>query len=68
MKSYEQSKGPGATTLEVYDRDGKVVIAFPNEIRWAALDPQTAVAIAEKIVEVAKACGYARPIILLPRH
>lgn len=66
MKTYSESKGPGASSVEVYDRDGKVVLRFPNEIQWAALDPATAVQVAQAMVKAAKACGWARPIILLP--
>lgn len=68
MKTYSEAKGPGATTMEVYDREGKVVLAFPNPVQWAALDPGTAVQIAEAIVSAAKRCGFAQPLILVPRR
>lgn len=69
MKTYTEAKGPGASTVEITTRDGKVVLQFPNPVQWAALDPATAVQIAQAMVEAAKACGWAKPIILLPtRH
>lgn len=67
MKTYTESKGPGASSVEVYDQQGRVVLRFKNAIEWAALDPATAVQIAEAMVAAAKRCGWAKPIILLPR-
>lgn len=66
MKTYTEAKGPGASLVEIEDRDGKVVLQFPNPIQWAALDPATAVQIAHAIVQAAKRCGWSKPIILLP--
>jgi hypothetical protein len=69
MKTFTESKGPGASSVEVYDQQGRVVLKFPNAIEWAALDPGTAVQIAEAMVKAAKRCGWSRPIVLLPtRH
>lgn len=69
MKTYTESKGPGASSVEVSDEQGSVVLRFPNPIQWAALDPATAVQVAHAMVAAAKACGWARPIVLLPtRH
>lgn len=69
MKTYDDIKGPGATTLEVGDYEGKVVLKFPKPIEYAVLDPATAVQIAQAMVRAAKTCGWQKPIILLPtRH
>jgi hypothetical protein len=69
MKSFTDAQGPGASSLEVADREGCVVLQFPNPVQWAALDPATAVQIAHAMVDAAKRCGWAETIILLPtRH
>lgn len=66
MKTYSEAKGPGASSVEVYDQQGRVVLKFPKAIEWAALDPATAVQVAHAMVAAAKRCGWAKPIILLP--
>lgn len=50
-------KGEGATTIAVGDRDGKVVLQFPNAVEWVALDPSTGVQVAKSMIDAAVACG-----------
>lgn len=42
-------------TLEVHDKDGKVVLTFPanGSSHWIALDPQTAASFAESVGKAA---------------
>lgn len=37
----------GTRTVQLSDRDGLVVMHFEKPVRWVALDPQTAMALAE---------------------
>ena len=39
----------GTRTVQLSDRDGNVVMHFEKPVRWVALDPQTAMALAESM-------------------
>lgn len=46
--------GPGATVVAVGIKGSEVVLTFPTAVQWAALDPQTAVNVAEAMSR----CGF----------
>jgi hypothetical protein len=43
----------GTTTCAVGDRDGQVVLQFPEAVQWAAFDPETARQIGEAMAKAA---------------
>ena len=43
----------GTTTCAVGDRDGHVVLQFPEAVQWAAFDPETARQIGEAMAKAA---------------
>lgn len=50
----------GCTTLAVGERDGNVVLQFPESVGWAVLDPETARQVGEAIARSAYVCRYGR--------
>lgn len=52
--------GPGATVVAVGLRNGEVVLQFPEAVQWAALDPQTAVQVAEQMARAGYEARYGR--------
>mgnify|MGYP000025210677 CR=1 FL=1 len=55
--SAEAVAGRGTTTLAVGDRNGNVVLSFPHEVGFVALDPSTAVQVAKSMIDAAVKCG-----------
>jgi len=55
--SAEAVAGRGATTLAVGDRNGNVVLSFPHEVGFVALDPTTAVQVGKSMIDAAVKCG-----------
>lgn len=55
--SAEAVAGRGTTTLAVGDRSGNVVLSFPHEVGFVALDPSTAVQVAKSMIDAAVKCG-----------
>lgn len=47
----------GATHMAVGEQDGRVVLSFPKDIKFAALDPSNAVHIAKAMIDAAVRCG-----------
>lgn len=45
------AKGPGCETLAVGDRDGFVVLEFPQPVAWVKLDPSTALKVGEAMAK-----------------
>lgn len=68
MTDAQQSQlaGTGATHVAVGDRDGKVILQFPEPVQWIALEPGTAVGVAKSVIDAAVACG-ANVTIQAPR-
>ena len=49
-------QGDGTDTVQLSDRDGKVVMHFERPVAWVALDPATAGALAEAMAQAAYKC------------
>lgn len=45
--SGESLSGPGTQTIQLSDKDGMVIMHFEKPVEWVALDPATAVRVAE---------------------
>ena len=52
--------GPGATAMTVSANKGLVILHFPHSVEWAALDPQTAVQVAEQMARAAHVVRFGR--------
>lgn len=50
-----------AKTVAVGNREGEVVFEFEHPVRWAAFDPQTALAISEATAREAYTVQYGKP-------
>ena len=50
----------GTTTCAVGERDGQVVLQFPESVQWAAFDPETARQIGEAMAKEAYTIRYGR--------
>ena len=50
-----------SATVAVGNRDGKVVLEFPEALQWAALEPEQARLIAEAMAREAYTCFNGRP-------
>lgn len=48
----------GSTTCAIGNRDGQVILQFPEAIEWAAFDPETARRIGEAMAREAYAVRY----------
>lgn len=53
-------QGKGTTTIAVGERNGQVVLQFPTEIQWCALDPETARQVGEAIARGAYEVRYGK--------
>jgi len=51
--SAEVLTGEGTHTVQLSDRDGKVLLHFEKPVSWVALDPATAGALAEAMAQAA---------------
>jgi len=49
-----------ATTVAVGERDGQVILEFPEAVQWAAFDPETARQIGEAIAKSSYAAKYGK--------
>ena len=43
----------GTTTVAIGERDGNVILSFPDSVQWCALDPETARQVGEAIAKEA---------------
>lgn len=50
----------GTTTCAIGNRDGQVIMTFPEAVEWAAFDPETARQIGEAMAREAYAVRYGR--------
>lgn len=50
----------GTTTCAIGNRDGQVVMTFPQPVEWAAFDPETARQIGEAMAKEAYTVRYGR--------
>ena len=59
LRPIEQA-GEGATVVAVGARNNQVTLQFPHPVEWAALDPQTAVNVAEAMARAAHRVRFGR--------
>ena len=57
MSDEIQLNGSGATSMIVADREGKVLIKFPNPVEWAAFEPNVALQVAHQMISAVQNCG-----------